>query len=252
MKMLMRSLLVPAVAGALYAGPSLADPRDVLQPNHNQHGSIVRSTWTAGEVPATIAGRDTDVRAGMHAQTQAQMAAMDMGAEKASENQESNKNSKDQQASASSATNTKSNAPHLEAGDGTVESSANVSDSCGKTKRCNKDGERLHFSANVAQQLSGGTGKPAENREDASKAKPKAEQKGTAVAQHSDEKFHAPAKLSQQEQRPGDMPSAESHVARSAPELRMERFTSVREPGSLSLHRSQPGMMMRVPDKFYH
>lgn len=247
MKQLLRSLLVPAMAGALYAGPSLADPRDVLNPNHNQHGSIVRSTWTDGEAPASIAGRDTDVRAGMHAQTQAQMAAMGGASEAASENREANA-SKEKKAREE-----KKQADHpklARGGDDTAESQANAPDSCGKTRRCHKDGERLHFEAKVAQQLSGAGEKPADTGSSKAQAKPAA-QPGEKAAPKSAEKLHLPAKLSQQEQKP-DMGSGESHASRSLPEARAERFTSLREPGSMSAHLAQAERMMRLPEKFYH
>ena len=154
MKSWMKSLAVPAaLAGGMFASNAFADPRDVLQPNHSNHGAIARSS-ASKDGTASIAERAQVPTERIHMQTQAQQAAM--GGEAASER--TGDSTDVQRKSEHAKTDKKPQAIgiHLGAGDNPAEreTGANVAKSSGaKMGRANKDGERPHFNAKQSEVL---------------------------------------------------------------------------------------------------
>ncbi|MBS2029513.1 MAG: hypothetical protein JST54_16545 [Deltaproteobacteria bacterium] len=252
MKSWMKSLAVPAaLAGGMFAGNAFADPRDVLQPNHSNHGAIARSS-ASKDGTASIAERAQVPTERIHMQTQAQQAAMggEAGSERTGDSADVQRKSEHK-----ADKKQQSIGIHLGAGDNPAEreTGATVAKSAtNKMGRANKDGERPHFNAKQAEVL----GSTQPSRDDGQGASNKAQHTGSqnkeVSAKGSGEQLHlAPQQM--QEMKPegaGNNDKAQSSHSPNFERTEARFGREMPEPRAQVMHREQPNF--HLPQAFYH
>jgi hypothetical protein len=239
-----------AFASGLLASSAFADPRDVLKPQHSNHGAIARSNISK-DGTAKIAERAQVPTERVHIQTQAQQAAL--GGDAASERVGDDSDVQNKSAHKSSSASKQQLGIKLGQGDNPSESDrdAKATSASGKLGKSAKGGERPHFSASQLAVM----GSTEPNREDTQsngKAQPASQQKTATTSRNAAQLHLAPQVM--QEMKPegaGETKAgASSHgPSFAATEARFERSAPESRAGVLH-HAEQP--QMRMPQAFYH
>ena len=254
MKSWMKSLAVPAaLAGGMFASNAFADPRDVLQPNHSNHGAVARSSASV-DGTASPAERAQVPTERIHMQTQAQQAAMggEAGSERTGDSTDVQRKSEH---AAKADKKHQAIGIHLGAGDNPAEreTGANVAkSSSAKMGRANKDGERPHFSAAQSEEM--GSSQPArdDGQGESSQKQHAGAQNKEVASKGSGEQLHlAPQQM--QEMNPeganNDKAGASSHSPNfDRTEAKFGR--EMPEPRAQTIQREQPNF--HLPQAFYH